>query len=436
MHLARLTGLEAGGLRAELEELEEAIAGYRELVDRESARRARLGRELEELGAEYGDPRRTEILDDADDFPLPSGAGGEANLVLLTRRGYIKSQPVRGGGMAGAEAVASRERDFVRQAFICRGSDEILWVTRQGNVHSLDVSELPRGTRSSRGRPLSEFLELEEGDEVAAALPVRSDDAGGYLLTASRGGQVKRTELSEYENVRSGGIIGAGVAEDDEILSALVTDGTDQVVLATRHGQAIRFEESEIRAMGRSARGVKGIDLVEGDEAVALLAPHRDAELLAATARGFAKRVPFTELRLQGRAGKGMSLLPERDEAGDLVNLLEIRPGDRIMWEQDDGAITATDADYAVARARNEASLRVLDLTRQDPPVAALHPLRTSAREEEIGSSEGEVDDAGEPAGAAEGEGEAMAEEPTGEDADEAADGSEEEEQPELDLSG
>ncbi|MFW6192961.1 MAG: DNA gyrase subunit A [Gemmatimonadota bacterium] len=375
MRLQRLTGLEHDRLHEELRQLEARIGELRRLVEDEAVRREHLVSDLEELVGRYGDARRTEILDGEGEFPLPTGGGGQATLVLVSRRGYVKAQPVRtSAGMAGAEAMRERENDFARWGLLCRGDDTLLVLTRRGNAHAVPLGDLPRGTRSSRGRPLTEFLDLEDGDEPVALFPVESDDDEGYVLTVSRRGQVKRTALEAYANVRSGGIIGAGVADDDEILAALRTDGDAELVLATRTGQAIRFEEDEIRPMGRSARGVKGIDLEEGDEVVAALAPRRDAELLVASAAGFGKRVPVTELRLQGRAGKGAAILPDRDSAGDLVGLLDVYAGDDVVWELGSGEMVETAVAEVRARSRSDASLRVIG-NLGDRGVEALHPV-------------------------------------------------------------
>jgi len=379
MRLASLTGLERQKLEDELTGLRASIEELRHLVESEEARRDALCAELEELEAKYGDARRTEILEGEGRFPLPEGGGSGATLVLLTRRGYLKAQPVRGGaggGLAGAEALAEREADFVRQAVLCHGSDTLLVLTRRGHAHALALAELPRGTRSSRGHPLAGYLEMEEGDEPVALLPIEAFSADSYLVTVTAGGQVKRTALEEYANVRSGGIIAAGLPEDDRILAAFVTGGGREIVLATREGQAIRFAEDEVRPMGRTAQGVRGIDLEAGDRVVSALAPRRDAELLVAGARGFGKRVPFTDLRLQGRAGKGAAILPDTARAGELVGLLEVHPGDSVVWELRSGELVTTAVSELRVRDRSDASLRILGRLEGDD-VAAVHPLRS-----------------------------------------------------------
>jgi DNA gyrase subunit A len=379
MRLARLTQLERRKLRDELDGLRARIEELLHLVEEDEARRALMRDELAGLAARYGDVRRTEILDESEPFPLPEGDGGEASLVMLSRRGYVKAQSVRGSGdgVAGAEAMEEREGDFVREAFVARGATQLLCFTARGAVHAVSVKDLPRGTRSSRGKPLSDHVPLEEGDRIVAVLPV--SDAGGDLqvLFATRGGQVKRTPLEEFANVRGSGIRAIGIGDDDEVLAVHLTRGTRDVLLATRTGQAIRFGEDEIRPMGRTARGVRGIELEAGDEVVSALVPRRDADLLVGTAHGHAKRVPFTEIRRQGRAGKGAVLLPERDTAGDLVGILEAHPGDRVAFELEGGEVVAVSADSIRQRARRGASQRVPELAKR-AVVVAVHPLRAS----------------------------------------------------------
>jgi DNA gyrase subunit A len=391
MRLARLTQLERRKLRAELDALRARIEELRHLVEEDAARRALLRAELAELAS---------ILDESQPFPLPSGEGGEAALVMLSRRGYVKAQAVRGAGdsMAGAEALADREGDFVREAFHARGTTSLLVFTARGSVHSIAVKDLPRGTRSSRGRPLAEFVALDPGDRIVDVLPCSDFPDDRFAVFVTRGGQVKRTALSEFANVRSGGIIAAGLADDDEVFAVAVSRGLSDVLLATRAGMAIRFAEDEVRPMGRSARGVKGMEIEADDELVAALLPRRDADLLVATRNGHAKRVPFTEIRRQGRAGKGLSLLPERESSGDLVGLVEVHPRDRIVLELDAGEIVEVDAAQVREKARRGAGVRLREVAERKARVASVHPLRASpgrpAGEEAAAAETGEAREA------------------------------------------
>ena len=378
MRLAQLTGLEQKKLRDELSTLTLTIEELEGLVQDDRVRRDFLRRELRELVERYADPRRTEILDDDTKFQLPRGGGQEAKLVLISRHGYVKAQPaIAGGGLAGAEALAARGGDFARQAFLCRASHKLLLLTARGNAHVLPISMLPHGTRSSRGKRLDDFVKLELGDEVAAVIPIEDFASGRHLFVATRRGQVKRTELSEYANARAGGIKGTGLARGDEVLAGFLTDGGAEIVLATRNGQAIRFTAEEVRAMGRAARGVKGIELGKDDVVVAAFAPRRDSDLLAATSGGYGKRIPLTEFRVQGRAGRGVSILPERAKVGGLIGLLEVHANDQVAWELSDGEVVTTAATEILTRARRQAGRPAVELP-AGAAVEAIHPLRSS----------------------------------------------------------
>ncbi|MCL7985763.1 MAG: DNA gyrase subunit A [marine benthic group bacterium] len=379
MRLARLTQLERRKLKDELDSLIARIEELRHLVEEDSARRSLLLEELTDIVARYGDVRRTEVLDENEPYPLPSGNGGESALVMLSRRGFVKAQTVRGsgGGVAGAEAMEEREGDFVSQAFVARGDSQLLCFTDLGAVHSVPVCDLAPGTRSSRGRPLAEHVTLEPDERIVSVIPVDEFDPGRLVLVATVAGQVKRTALDEYANIRSGGIRATGLSEGDRVLAAHLTRGQGDVVLASRLGQVIRFAEDDIRPMGRTARGVKGIDLDEQDSVVSALMPRRDASLAALTANGHAKRVPYTEVKRQGRAGKGVTILPERGTSGALVAVVEAHPGDRVVVELAGGESIPLDADRFSERPRRGASVRIPEIAKRAGPLIAVHPLRS-----------------------------------------------------------
>jgi DNA gyrase subunit A len=366
MRLARLTQLESRKLATERDALAERIGELRLLVDEESARRRLLVDELADLTVRFGDERRTVILDESRPFPLPSGGDAGSSLVLLSRLGYVKAQPVRGGtgeGMAGAKAMAERSGDFVSQALVAHAETELLAFTAQGLVKSIRVADLPVGTRSSRGGSLDDLLEVDEHDAIVAvhAIPDTSDER--FVLTISAGGMVKRTSLSEYGNVRGSGIKAVGLAEDDRLLDVHLTDGTADVVIATSHGQMIRFDESEIRTMGRSARGVKGIELAAGDRVVGSACPQAEDQFFLVTSGARAKTLPLTELRRQGRAGKGQAVLPDRDSAGDLVGIVS-GAGDRpVVFESTGGEIAEGRTGASPVAGRRDAATRIRSIT-------------------------------------------------------------------------
>ena len=388
MRLAQLTGLEHHKLLEEIKGLHRKIKQLTELVDNESTRRTFLREEIQELTVQYGDPRRTQILKGDTPYKLTRSTGHESHLVLVSRKGYVKTQvPEDFSTLAGADALSVREGDFARDAFLCRGTHTLLIVTAHGHAHALPVSALPHGTRSSRGKRLDNFIKLALGDEIVSVSAVDEFSPNRFLVAATRQGQIKRSALSEYGNARANGIIGMGLNRGDEIVSAFLTDGDTDLVFATRSGQAIRFPETATRPMGRTARGVKGIDLSGGDVVVGALAPRTDGDLLAATTGGYAKRIPFTEFKTQGRAGKGLPILPDLPEADQLVGLLEVSSGNRIAWELSDGTLEMTSVDSVIRRARREASRPVIDLA-LDVAAEAVHPIQV--KETQVAATAGE----------------------------------------------
>ena len=375
MRLARLTQLESRKVATERDELVARIAELRQLVDHDEARRVLLIEELEDLSGRFGDERRTVILDESRKFPLPSGGDSGSSMVLLTRLGYVKAQPVRGRGegLAGAEAMDERPGDFVTRAFLARSETELLVFTATGIVKSIAVANLPVGTRSSRGNRLAELVDAEPEDEIVAVHPIPDTSDERFVLTVSRQGQIKRTSLSEYGNVRGAGIRAAGLAGDDRLLDVRLTDGTADIVLATRNGQMIRFDESEVRPMGRSARGVKGIELETGDEIIGCVCPRADEELFLVTASGRVKRMPLTELRRQARAGKGLSTLPDRPQAGDLIGIVSVS-GDRpLAYVTASGAVIDGTSGAAASVARRAATVPLREIAGIET-VVGVHP--------------------------------------------------------------
>ncbi len=345
MRLSKLTGLEGRKIKEELAQLEKRIKTLIALLSDEKRRRDLVRRELLTIAERHGDARRTEILEDGGRFPLPSGDAEQEMHVFLTHHGYIKTLPARNadndGGRAAAESLEAGRSDFVTKLWLCKSDEQLLAFTRDGNVYASKISDLPLGTRSSRGRKLADVLELDE--EIAAVHTIRDFAEDRYAVFATRKGRVKRTSLSEYKNARGGGIIAAGLEKGDEVLDVCITGGTGQVVLATARGQLIRFEESAIRTMGRSASGVKGIELAAGDRVTALVVPRDGSAILGATVEGYAKILGHEEPRIQSRGGRGVRLLPSRIESGDVVGMLDLLPDDTVVAITASGDIIAID---------------------------------------------------------------------------------------------
>jgi DNA gyrase subunit A len=345
MRLSQLTNLESRKLKEELAQLEKRIKTLKALLADEKKRRDLVRRELLTIAERYGDARRTEILEDGGRFPLPSGGAEQEMHVFLTHHGYIKALPARSadndGGRAAAESLEAGRKDFVTRLWLCKSDEQLLAFTRDGNVYASKIGDLPQGTRSSRGQKLVDVLDLDE--EIAAVHTVRDFAADRYAVFATRKGRVKRTALSEYKNIRSGGIIATGLEKKDEVYDVCIAGGGDQIVMATVKGQMIRFEESAIRPMGRSASGVKGIELAKGDSVAAIVVPRPGSATIGATAGGYARILGHDEPRVQARGGKGVLFLPSRIKSGPVIGMLDLLPDDIVVAITVSGDVIAID---------------------------------------------------------------------------------------------
>ncbi len=349
MRLSRLTNLETRSLKEELDQVNRRIKTLRALLEDEKRRRDLLRRELNTIAERYGDARRTEILGDAGRFPLPTGDAEQEMHLFLTHLGYLKALPARNasndGGLAAAETLEEARDDFVTRLWLSKSEDQILAFTHDGQVHATRIGDVPQGTRSSRGRRIRELLGLAE--DPVAVHTVREFSADRYVVVATRKGRVKRTLLSEYGNIRSGGIIAVGLEKGDEVVGVHITAGSDQLVLATQRGQLIRFDESDVRPMGRAASGVRGIQLTRGDRVAAFVVPRRDAQLLGVTEEGLARSFGIDELRVQSRGGKGVHFVPPRLQAGRLVGFIDLLPGDTVVAITLSGDVVGLEPAYA-----------------------------------------------------------------------------------------
>jgi len=343
MRLSRLTNLETRALKEEFDQVSRRIKTLEAILADEKRQRDLVRRELGVIAERFGDARRTEILSDEGRFPLPTGDAAQEMQLFLTHNGYLKALAARNakddGGLAAAESLEQGRDDFVTASWRAKSDDQLLAFAPDGQVYATRIDEVPQGTRSSRGNRVRDLLELEADPVAVHTVRDFSDDR--YIVTVTRKGRVKRTVLSEYRNVRGGGIIAAGVEKGDGIVDVQITDGQRQLIVATLRGQVIRFDESEVRPMGRSANGVKAIALARGDRVTAFVAPRRDATLLSVTTEGYAKVMQVDDLRAQSRGGRGVHLLPPRLKAGELVGLIDLL--------KDEGVVAVTQSGDALA---------------------------------------------------------------------------------------
>jgi DNA gyrase subunit A len=396
MRLARLTGLEQEKLAAEYGELCNEIAHLESILANESILMDLIVKELEEVKEKHAEPRRTSIVENEAEIQLEDLIQEEDMVVTISHTGYIKRTPVstyraqkRGGkGNRGMEAA---DDDFVNQLFIASTHSFVFFFSNKGKVYVKKVYEIPLAARNAKGRAIVNFIELEEGEKVAAITPVKAFEEGPFVTTLTRGGQIKKTAVIEYQNYREKGIIGVKIDDDDQLLTACVTDGNAEFLIATKTGQSIRFHESQVRAMGRNTGGVKAIELTEGDEVVGLARTEPEREwVLAVCARGYGKRTMLEEFRAQNRGGKGIILIDASERNGPVVGIALVKSEDEIMLITDRGQTIRTPVEGIRETGRNAQGVKVMDV-QEDERVVALEPISEGAASSELDGDGGTV---------------------------------------------
>ncbi len=385
MRLARLTGLEVEKLKAELREVRAQIKELKAILASKKRRMTIIKRELDELVEKYGDGRRTEIAGEVEEFSAEDLIPEEEMVVTISHEGYIKRIPVdtyrrqrRGGrGVAG---MSTKEEDWVEHLFIASTHDYILFFTARGRVHWLKVHRIPQGGRTARGRPIVNLIRMSRDDRIAAMVPVREFREDRYLLFATRKGMVKKTSLAAYRNVRSTGIKAIGVVDGDELIDVRLTTGDDDVVLATRRGKAIRFHESDVREMGRVARGVRGIVLGRGDEVIGLVTVRDEAALLVVTEKGMGKRTRIDHYRKQRRGGKGVINVRLSAKTGSVVSIKEVSDDNELVLVTRKGIVNRQRVSEIRETGRNAQGVRLVNL---DPGDAVVDVTRVVTEKEE-----------------------------------------------------
>ncbi|MFQ6105049.1 MAG: DNA gyrase subunit A [Candidatus Glassbacteria bacterium] len=344
MRLARLTGLERRKIDEEYKELLKTISYLKGILESKRRRMALLKEELIEIKKKYADERRTEIIAEVGEFSLEDIIAEEEMLITISRSGYIKRLPVgtyrrqqRGG--RGITGMGTRESDFVEHLFIASTHDYILVFTNNGQCYWLKVHEIPQAGRAAMGKAIVNLINLRPGEAITGFQPVRGFEEDRFITMVTKKGLIKKTSLGEFSNPRKVGIKAMAVEEGDELIEAVLTDGSQDIILATKDGMAIRFPESQIREMGRSARGVRGITLRKNDELVSMVAPGRATKLLVATEGGYGKRTRIEDYRVTNRAGKGIITLKVTERTGRLVAVKEVLDEDEIMLISQSGMV-------------------------------------------------------------------------------------------------
>ena len=336
MRLQRLTGLERDKIEAEYKELQKTIAHLRKVLVDEKLQTSIIKEELLEIQEKFADGRRTEIVDETSEISIEDMIVEEDMAVTISNSGYIKRNAItlyrsqRRGGK-GVMGMGTKQEDFVEQLFIASTHDYMMFFTSRGRCHWLKVHEIPQGGRAARGKAIVNVLQLAAGEFVSAVMPVRKFEPDRYILMATKQGVLKKTQLTAFSNPRVGGIIALNLDEGDELIGVGQTDGSLDVFLGTRGGKAIRFPEDKVRAMGRSARGVRGIDLAEGDCVIGMEVVSPGNIILTATEFGYGKRSRVDDYRLTNRGGKGVINIKVTEKNGPVVGIRRVTEDDEFM---------------------------------------------------------------------------------------------------------
>jgi len=348
MRLQRLTGLEQDKIVNEYREVMDLITDLLDILATPERISSIIADELADLKKEFGDTRRSEIVRTAEDLQTADLITPQDMVVTLSHAGYIKSQPLadyraqkRGG--RGKQAAATREDDWIDQLFIAHTHDTILCFSNRGRLYWLRVWEVPQGSRTSRGKPIVNMFPLAENEKITVVLPVKNFDAEHFVFMATAMGTVKKTGLNDFANPRKAGIIACDLDAGDFLIGAAITDGKHDVMLFSDAGKAVRFDENDVRPMGRTARGVRGMQLDAGQSVIAMLvAEDEQQSVLTATENGFGKRTSIVEYTRHGRATKGMIAIATSERNGKVVAATLVRPDDEIMLITTGGVLIRT----------------------------------------------------------------------------------------------
>ncbi|HOE65686.1 MAG TPA: DNA gyrase subunit A [Candidatus Hydrogenedentes bacterium] len=389
MRLRRLTGLEREELEKEYADLLKQIEQFQRILSSERTILAEVRREILEVRNKYGDDRRTIILGETSEFAIEDLIADENMVVTVSNQGYIKRVPVstyrkqrRGGrGVAGME---TKEEDFVRDLFIASAHQYMLFFTNLGRVYWRRVHELPKASRTARGRAIVNVLDLTGDERVTACLPVRDlKEEGKFVFMVTANGTIKKTELTAFSNPRAAGIIAIDLDKGDDLIDVQITSGNDNILIATYNGLAIRFPEKDVRSMGRGARGVIGIRLEKGDRVIGVSIAEDDMTVLSVTERGFGKRTKVGEYRLQHRGGQGIINIKTSDRNGNVVGMLTVDDEDEIVVVSTDGIVIRTPVKDIRTIGRNTQGVKIMSPT-EGAQVSAVARALAESKEEHL----------------------------------------------------
>ena len=377
LRLSRLTALETDKLKEEYEELIKEIKRLQEILSTESVLVKVVKKELEEIKSDFGDERRTEIIekrltiDDADLIPE------EERVFTISNNGFVKTQQLaeyrsqRRGGV-GKTASALRDEDFIKQVLVLNTHVQVLCFTTKGKVHWLEIYKLPVMSRTAKGRPISNVLPLEDDERVTSFLPVDEYKDGHYILMATRNGVVKKTVLKAFEKKYAPGLRAINLDDGDKLIGTVITDGSDEICLASESGKAIRFNETDVRPMGRSTRGVKGMNIHKEDKVISIMKVIPEAKLLTISQNGYGKRTNISEFSGQKRGGKGVIALNTSQRNGKMIAAVQVIDGDEVMLIGNRGTLIRTKVDQISVIGRNTQGVKVVSTRDEESLVDAV----------------------------------------------------------------
>ncbi|PIE61674.1 MAG: DNA gyrase subunit A [Desulfobacterales bacterium] len=369
MRLQRLTGLEREKIETEYQALLKDIAWYKEILGSETVVRGLIKDELTELNVEFGDERRTRIVESTAEISLEDLIAEEDMVVTVTRSGYIKRNPVtlyasqhRGG--KGKTAMGTKDDDFVEHLFVASTHATFLFITNFGKVYQAKVYELPMAGRSSLGKAIVNLLEFDEGEKLATVLTVDEFVEDKYVVMATKLGRLKKTDLMAYSRRRTGGLIGVKLAEGDELIAARITDGNSNIFMGSEGGKVIRFSETDVRPMARGAMGVRGMRIEENSRVVGMEVLGEEETLLTVTENGFGKRTRIEEYKTQGRGGKGVFSIKTSARNGKMMGMALVGDNDELMMVTDTGKLIRTAIDGISVMSRNTQGVKLINLSK------------------------------------------------------------------------
>jgi len=371
LRLQRLTGLEREKIEEEYQETLKAIEEYKAILADESRILGIIKDELTQVKEKYGDARRTRITIDTSELNVEDLIAEEDVVITLTHNNYIKRMPLdtyrrqnRGG--KGIKGMGTKAADFVDNMLITTTHHTILFFTSRGRVYHLKAYEINEASRTAKGTAIINLLQLEPGEKITAIIQVKEFQPDHFLFMATKKGIVKKTDIMEFRNLHKGGLIAIRLDDDDDLIGVKFTDGDSYIMLGTKDGQAIAFSEEDVRAMGRTARGVKGISLKLGDEVVGMDIVRRNAEVLTVTAGGYGKRTPTEDYRAQTRGGKGLINLKVTEKTGVVIGFKVVHPGQELMLITTGGIVIRTNVDDISTISRNTQGVKLMDIAEDD----------------------------------------------------------------------